>query len=98
MKILFADSNPLRREAFIAQFQVMDADFSVVALESGAALLAEVEHLRPDVVLVDMARPDRDSLDSLPALNSTPPVVMFLDGEDPGFMQQAIRVVSPVVV
>jgi response regulator NasT len=90
MKILLADSNEARREALAAQLTKLDAAFSVIPLAREASLLAEVDRLRPDVVLVDMARPDRDMLDSLPAQNGTPPVVMFLDGEDPGFMQQAI--------
>ncbi len=90
MKILLADSNEARREALAAQLTKLDAAFSVIPLAREASLLAEVERLRPDVVLVDMARPDRDMLDSLPAQNGTPPVVMFLDGEDLGFMQQAI--------
>lgn len=90
MKILLADSNEARREALTAQLTKLDAAFSVIPLASEAFLLAEVERLRPDVVLVDMARPDRDMLGSLPAQSGTPPVVMFLDGEDPGFMKQAI--------
>ncbi len=91
MKILLADSNEVRREALTAQLMELGAAFSITPLTGDASLLAEVERLQPDVVLVDMARPDRDVLDSLPALNGAPPVVMFLDSEDPGFMQKAIR-------
>ncbi|GAN80090.1 response regulator receiver and ANTAR domain protein [Acidocella aminolytica 101 = DSM 11237] len=90
MKILLADSNEVRREALTAQLIKLGAAFSITPLAGEASLMAEVERLRPDVVLVDMARPDRDMLDSLPALNGAPPVVMFLDNDDPGFMQQAI--------
>ncbi|MGE4482746.1 ANTAR domain-containing response regulator [Acidocella sp.] len=90
MKILLADSNTARREALAAQLMKLDAAFSVISLAGDVSLLAEVERLRPDVVLVDMARPDRDMLDSLSAQSAAPPVVMFLDGEDPGFMQEAI--------
>lgn len=90
MKFLLADSNIGRREALAAQLAALDAEFLVIPLAADRPLLAEVERLRPDVVLVDMARPDRDILDSLPAQTATPPVVMFLDGEDPDFMQQAI--------
>lgn len=92
MKILLADSNAGRREALAAQLTALDDAFSVIPLPAEASLLAEVERLRPDVVVVDMARPDRDTLDSLSAQSTPPPVVMFLDGEDPGFMQQAISV------
>jgi two-component system, response regulator / RNA-binding antiterminator len=90
MKILLADSHDGRREALAVQLAALDAAFSVIPLAAGTSLLAEVERLRPDVVLVDMARPDRDILDSLSPQSGTAPVVMFLDGEDPGFMQRAI--------
>lgn len=90
MKILLADSDKARRETLAAQLAVLDAAFLVIPLAADAPLLAEVERLRPDVILVDMARPDRDCLDSLPALGGPQPVVMFLDGDDPGFMRQAI--------
>jgi response regulator NasT len=89
MKILLADSHDGRREALAVQLAALDAAFSVIPLAAETSLLAEVERLRPDVVLVDMARPDRDVLDSLSTQSGTPPVVMFLDG-DTGFMQQAI--------
>jgi two-component system, response regulator / RNA-binding antiterminator len=90
MKILLADSNAARREALAAQLAVLDADFSVILLAADEPLSAGVERLRPDVVLVDMARPDRDGLDSLALPGSAMPVVMFLDGEDPSFMREAI--------
>lgn len=91
MRILLADSNQARREALTVQLSELDASFLVIPLVPEVSLLAEVERLRPDVVLVDMARPDRDMLDSLSARNGTPPVVMFLDDSDPNFMQEAIR-------
>ena len=90
MRILLADSNQARREALTVQLTELDASFLVTPLVPEVSLLAEVERLRPDVVLVDMARPDRDMLDSLSARNGTPPVVMFLDDNDPNFMQEAI--------
>lgn len=90
MKILLADSNTARQEALAAQLARLDAAFLVITVTAETPLIAEVERLRPDVVLVDMARSDRDSLDSLPAQSGAPPVIMFLDSDDPGFMQQAI--------
>lgn len=51
-----------------------------------------VASLAPDVVLVDMARPDRDALDGIrkiTALN-THAVVLFVDQDDPAFMEEAI--------
>jgi response regulator NasT len=47
---------------------------------------------RPDVVVVDMTRPDRDALEGVRQLSRTTPhpVVMFVDRDDPEFMEAAI--------
>jgi response regulator NasT len=47
---------------------------------------------RPDVVLVDVTRPDRDALEGLRVLARCPPhpVVLFVDHDDPAFMEEAI--------
>jgi response regulator NasT len=52
---------------------------------------AVAEH-RPDVVLVDMTRPDRDALEGLRVLarREPQPVVLFVDHDDPAFMEDAI--------
>jgi two-component system, response regulator / RNA-binding antiterminator len=44
----------------------------------------------PDVVLVDMARPDRDALESLRLLSAQDPrpIVLFVDQDDPQFMER----------
>jgi response regulator NasT len=58
----------------------------------GEALADAVMRLQPDVVIVDMARPDRDALDGIRRVSDeTPrPVVMFVDDDDPEFMEAAI--------
>lgn len=46
---------------------------------------------RPDIVIVDMARPDRDSLEHLRMIAAHPmPVMLFVDEDDPTFMEEAI--------
>lgn len=59
----------------------------------GEALLDAVARERPDVIIVDMARPDRDCLDDLRRLarDDPRPVVMFVDRDDPAFMEAAIE-------
>ncbi|HVB68215.1 MAG TPA: ANTAR domain-containing protein, partial [Acetobacteraceae bacterium] len=46
----------------------------------------------PDVILVDMARPDRDALEGVRQLTARDPrpVVLFVDEDDPAFMEEAI--------
>lgn len=47
----------------------------------------------PDLVLVDMSRPDRDTLDDIRRATSRDPrpVAMFVDVDDPAFMEAAIE-------
>ena len=51
-----------------------------------------VAALAPDIVLVDMARPDRDALDGIrvAASDIARPIVLFVDRDDPAFMEEAI--------
>ncbi len=91
MKVLLADDDAERASA-VARILAADAGLSVLRLKPGESLAGAVAALAPDVVLVDMARPDRDALDGIrqvAALNSRP-VVLFVDEDDPAFMEEAI--------
>lgn len=91
MKVLLADDDAERAGA-VARVLAADAGLTVVRLKPGESLEDAVACLSPDVVLVDMARPDRDALDGIRHLAAlTPrPVVLFVDEDDPGFMEDAI--------
>ena len=91
MKVLLADDDAERAGA-VARILAADAGLTVVRLQSGASLADAVARLAPDVVLVDMARPDRDALDGIRqvAAMNTRPVVLFVDEDDPSFMEEAI--------
>lgn len=91
MKVLLADDDAERAGA-LAGVLAADTGLTVLHLESGISLADAVTALAPDIVLVDMARPDRDALDGIrqvTALNSHP-VVLFVDEDDPSFMEDAI--------
>ena len=92
MKVLLADDDAERAGA-VARILAADAGLSVERLKPGESLADAVASLAPDVVLVDMARPDRDALDGIrrvAALNPRP-VVLFVDEDDPAFMEEAIN-------
>lgn len=91
MKILLADDDAERARA-VVRVLAADPDLTVVHLPSGASLSDSVMALSPDVVLVDMARPDRDALDGIRqvAARAPRPVVLFVDEDDPAFMEEAI--------
>jgi response regulator NasT len=91
VKVLLADDDAERANA-VARILAADAGLTVVRLKSGDSLADAVASLQPDVVLVDMARPDRDALDGIRqvAAMNTRPVVLFVDEDDPAFMEEAI--------
>jgi response regulator NasT len=92
MKILVADRDGNRAAALSAQLRAQDDAFAVILVGDAEDLLDAVRRTAPDMVLVDMARPDRDGLDSVRVLSSelALPVVMFVDDDDPEFMEAAI--------
>jgi response regulator NasT len=92
LKILVADRDGNRAAALAAQLQAQDDAFSISLTFDGEFLLDAVQRTAPDIVIVDMDRADRDGLESVRALNVKPvlPVIMFVDDEDPAFMEEAI--------
>jgi response regulator NasT len=92
MKILVADRDGQRGGALSDQLQAQDDAFTVMITARGEDLLDAVARTGPDIVIVDMARPDRDGLDSVRALNARQmlPILMFIDIDDPVFMEEAI--------
>ena len=92
MKVLLADDDAERAGA-VARVLAADAGLTVLRLKPGESLAGAVASLAPDVVLVDMARPDRDALDGIRQVAAlTPkPVVLFVDEDDAGFMEEAIN-------
>jgi response regulator NasT len=88
---LLADDDAERANA-VARILAADAGLTVMRLKSDESLADAVASLAPDVVLVDMARPDRDALDGIRqvAARNARPVVLFVDEDDPAFMEEAI--------
>lgn len=84
MKILIADCDGRQARELSDRLKAQDDAFTVILAGQGENLLDAVRRAGPDVVIVDMARPDRDGLDSVRALNAQQvlPVVMFVDADD----------------
>jgi response regulator NasT len=91
VKVLLADDDAERAGA-VARILAADPGLTVLRLNQNQSLADAVASLAPDVVLVDMARPDRDALDGirLMAALMPRPVVLFVDEDDPAFMEEAI--------
>lgn len=89
--MLLADSEP-ERAAVLTQRLAEIADVETLRVRPGSSLLDAVAELAPDVIIVDMARPDRDGLDDLRRVSADNPrpIVMFVDRDDRAFMEEAI--------
>lgn len=88
---MLADENAARARD-LAQVLSADPQIEIVRLIAGTALLDAVAGAEPDLIIVDMARPDRDALDGVRQISASAPrpVVLFVDEDDPGFMEEAI--------
>jgi len=91
MRVLLADTVPERAATVEAALSAAGAQ-AILRPVLGEALADAVARVGPDVVLVDMQRPDRDGLDDVRHLtrNDPRPIVMFIDEDDPAFMEEAI--------
>ena len=93
LRVLLADADP-ERAAAVEQSLIGDGSMPVAVIRLGRDenLSEAVRRAAPDVVIVDMARPDRDALDSLRAVAAEEPrpVVLFVDEDDPAFMEAAV--------
>src|SRR5579859_7234819 len=92
MRVLLADANLERADSVADRLTESGAD-EVLRLGPGETLAQAVNRHRPDVVIVDMARPDRDQLDSIREVSTRhpSPIVLFVDRDDPAFMEAAIE-------
>lgn len=91
LHVLLADNDP-KRAASVASALLEAGVDRMSRPNPGEALLDAVRRLGPDVVIVDMGRPDRDALDDLRHVSARHPrpVVMFTDRDDAEFMRDAI--------
>jgi len=91
VRILLADDNAARAGA-LTTLLAADPGLTILRPQPGQLLADAVAALSPDMVLVDMARPDRDALDGIRVVvaNAPRPIVLFVDEDDPAFMEEAI--------
>jgi len=92
LKVLLADANRDRADAVALRLGEA-GNVHIVRLEECERLVEVVAAEAPDVVIVDMSRPDRDSLDGIREVTARNPrpIVMFVDQDDFSFMEEAIE-------
>ena len=76
----------------MVQALATDPSVVIVRAQPGVLLADAVRDHAPDLILIDISRPDRDALEPLRGLGAADarPIVLFVDSDDPGFMEEAI--------
>lgn len=100
MKVLIVDDNDSRADVLERELTA-DGHEVVAHITNSRELIEGVEELRPDMILIDMASPDRDTLESMRCVSrdNPRPIVMFAEKSDQHTIDEAVRAgVSAYVV
>lgn len=92
LTVMLVDDQPAR--AALLEQALRDHHYHVIARLSSAAGLAEqVAKLEPDVIIIDIESPDRDTLEHMASLHRDDPrpVVMFSEEGDTSTIERAMR-------
>ncbi len=92
LTVLLIDDWPDR--AAILDKTLSASGYRVVAsVQPGHDLYAVFEQYRPDIVIVDMESPDRDTLEHMRSISdrNPRPIVMFTNDDDSATIQRAVR-------
>jgi two-component system, response regulator / RNA-binding antiterminator len=100
LKIMLVDQHP-GRSAILEQ-ALSDAGHQVVArIEPGRHLAREVRDGQPDIIIIDMDSPGRDTLEQMREINrdQPTPIILFSNKRDGDYIRQAVQAgVSAYVV
>lgn len=100
LKILLVDQHPGR--SAILQQALSDAGYDIVAkITADAALADEVKAFKPDVIIIDMEAPGRDTLEQMREIgrDHPKPIILFSNNRDKDYIRQAVQAgVSAYVV
>jgi response regulator NasT len=99
-KIMLVDQHP-GRSAILEQ-ALSDAGHRVVArVEPGRNLAREVQDSQPDIIIIDMEAPGRDTLEQMREIgrDQPKPIILFSNKRDGDYIRQAVQAgVSAYVV
>ena len=92
MRVLVVDESPERADTLREGLRRAGYEVSA-SLSSPGSLLATIEQLKPDVIVIDTESPSRDVLEHLVVVTQhTPrPVVMFSSDGAPETIREAVR-------
>jgi two-component system, response regulator / RNA-binding antiterminator len=91
LKVLLADSDAARAALVERSLEELGS-VTILRLPFGCSIHEAVATEVPDVIVVNMTRPERDDLQDLRRLTTSDPrpIVMFVDCDDRSFMEEAI--------
>ncbi len=100
LRVMLVDRNPER--GALLEEALAEAGHSVIArIGDDGALAALVGKHQPDVIVIDMEAPGRDTLEQMREIDrdQPKPIVLFSDERDPAVIRQAVQAgVSAYVV
>ncbi|HTV33944.1 MAG TPA: ANTAR domain-containing protein [Methylocella sp.] len=89
LKILLIDTDADRAKAL--EENLAQSGYAEIARAAGGPhLAAAVENIKPDLIIIDMALPDRDTLEDIRSVSAAHPIVLFAGCDDPAFAEEAI--------
>ncbi|MBO9489377.1 ANTAR domain-containing protein [Endozoicomonas sp. G2_1] len=92
LTVLVIDDDMARAQSF--QSALADTPYQVIHLaHTSMSLLKEVERHQPDIILIDIESPNRDTIESLATISAynPKPVVMFSDNQMPDMVNDSIK-------
>lgn len=100
LRVMLVDRDPER--GALLEEALADAGYHVIArIDDDEVLAALVVKHQPDVIVIDLEAPGRDTLEQMREINrdQPKPIILFSDQRDPAFIRQAVRAgVSAYVV
>lgn len=100
LRVMLVDRDPVR--SAILEQALTDAGHRVIArIRDDGNLAAEVAQHQPDVIVIDMEAPGRDTLEQMRDIgrDQPKPIILFSDQRDPDYIRQAVQAgVSAYVV
>ncbi len=92
LRVLLVDED--RPRAALLEQALSDAGYSVIArIDTSEDLPGEVHRHQPDVIIVDLDSPDRDTLEHMHTISRDQPrpIVMFAENDDSEAIHKAIK-------
>ncbi len=92
LTVLIIDDDMARAEDFRAALKNTPYQVKHLA-HTSVSLLKEVEKVEPDIILIDIESPNRDTIESLSTISAynPKPVVMFSEQDQPDLMRDSIK-------